>query len=118
MTNHKPNVATNAHRPVTPVVVAASIVMGLAGGGLVLVNPALARLPDSRPLASSLVTSDRQVQRTVSTVPSRLGKVKSKTGCPEPVQMSGNQWSTGAQQVGGQPSWWGWWVRLFNPYIF
>jgi hypothetical protein len=31
MTNPKPNSAANSHRPVTPVVMAASIIVGLSG---------------------------------------------------------------------------------------
>jgi hypothetical protein len=54
MTNHKLNSATTAHRPATPVVMAASLVVGLSGAGLVPFNPALARMPDSMPLAAGL----------------------------------------------------------------
>jgi hypothetical protein len=36
---------------------AASIVVGIAGGGLVSVNPAQARLPNSIPLTTSVVPS-------------------------------------------------------------
>ncbi len=94
MTNHKLNSISNAHRPVTPVVIAASIVVGISGACLVPFNPALARMPDSMTLvagvapglvtsgaslrspdslrlASSLATSDMQVQRNIPTEPFR-----------------------------------------------
>jgi hypothetical protein len=54
MTNPKSNSASHSHRPITPVAMAASIAIGIAGGGLVPVNPALARMPDSMPLATGV----------------------------------------------------------------
>jgi hypothetical protein len=85
MTNPKSNSASHSHRPITPVAMAASIVVGIAGGGLVSINPVLAR-PNSIPLTavapsqgtdsanlrspaalllvSSLVTSDLQMPQT------------------------------------------------------
>jgi hypothetical protein len=95
MTNHKLHFAANAHRPssrsATPIVMAASIVVGISGACLVPFNPALARMPDSMasvtpglvtdggglrssaslPLVSSLATSDMQVQRNIPNEPFR-----------------------------------------------
>jgi len=51
MTNHLTNSASNAHRPVTSVLVAASMVVGISGACLIPFNPALAAMPDSMPLA-------------------------------------------------------------------
>ncbi len=51
MTNHLTNSASNAHSPVIPVVMAASIVVGISGVCLMPFSPAQAAMPNSTPLA-------------------------------------------------------------------
>jgi hypothetical protein len=57
MTTPKSNSASNAHRPATPIGIAASIVVGIAGGGWVAVNPVLAQQPHSTPLTTGVAPS-------------------------------------------------------------
>jgi hypothetical protein len=65
MTNPKSSSVAKAHRSTTPmtfgrsetIVMAASIVVGMAGGGLVLVNPVLGRQPNSMSLTARVVPS-------------------------------------------------------------